>query len=132
MPCRGRRFELGEQSLLAVFPHARRVPVIQALVHDALQMNRQDGHSGWTFRLDVRTEGAVMVALSWRTTPVGASFDCGVCSAEDALYAMVNVAHRAGVGMETCRACWSGEEGICPRLVQVLGGPSCFRGVVVT
>ena len=51
-----------EQSLMDVFPHARRVPVIHALVHDALQMNRRDGHRGWTFRADVRAEGAVMVA----------------------------------------------------------------------
>ena len=67
------------EAMLAVFPQARRVPLIQALVHDALQMNRQDGHHG----MDLppgrpnrrRSHGGVV----WRTTPVGASFDCGLC-----------------------------------------------------
>jgi len=99
------------EAMLAVFPQARRVPLIQALVHDALQMNRQDGHSGWTFRLDVRTEGAVMVALSGEQLQWVHHLTAGY-AAEDALYAMVNVAHRAGVGMEACRACWSGEEAL--------------------
>lgn len=98
-----------EQSLVDVFPHARRVPVIRALVHDALQLNRRDGHHGWTFRADVRAEGAVMVALAGEHLQWVHHLNAG-CSAEDALYAMVNAAHRAGVGMETCRTCWSGEE----------------------
>ena len=97
-----------EQALVEVFPHARRVPVIHALVHDALQMNRRDGHHGWTFRADVRAEGAVLVALAGEHLQWVHHLNAG-CSAEDGLYAMVNVAHRAGVGMETCRAFWSGE-----------------------
>lgn len=108
-PCLAVEGELNwEQSLLEVFPQARRVPVILALVHDALQLNRQDGHKGWTFRVDVRAEGAVMVALSGEHLQWVHHLNAG-CSAEDVLYAMVNVAHRAGVGVETCRACWSGE-----------------------
>ena len=97
-----------QQSLVNVFPHARQVPVVHALVHDALQMNRRDGHQGWTFRADVRAEGAVLVALAGEHLQWVHHLSAG-SSAEDALYAMVNVAHRAGVGMETCRACWSGE-----------------------
>lgn len=97
-----------EQALAEVFPQARRVPLIHALVHDALQMNRKDGHHGWTFRVDVREAGAVMVALSGENLQWVHHLEAGY-SAEDALYAMVNVAHRAGIGMEDCRACWSGE-----------------------
>ena len=60
-PCLAVEGELNwEQSLLEVFPQARRVPVILALVHDALQLNRKDGHKGWTFRVDVRPK-----ELSW-------------------------------------------------------------------
>ena len=97
-----------EQSLLEVFPQSRSVPLTQALVHDALQMNRKDGHEGWTFRIEIRAEGAVMVALAGERLQWVHHLNEG-CSADDALYAMVNVAHRAGVGMESCRACWSGD-----------------------
>ena len=97
------------QSLTEVFPQSRPLPLVHALVHDALQLNRQDGHRGWTFRIDVRNEGALMVAVSGEALQWVHHLNAGF-EAEDALYAMVNVAHRAGVAMETCRACWSGDD----------------------
>ena len=112
-PCLGIEGETHwESAVNAVFPQARRVPLVHAMLHDAIVWNRKsDLNQGWTFRVDVRDEGAVIVgvdaeSLQWvHHLPPG-------CTAEDVLYAMVNAAHRGGADVHGSRVLWTGQESL--------------------
>lgn len=99
------------EAVESVFPQAKHVPVIQALIHDAIQWHREDACDGWTFRVDLRESGAVMAATAGESLQ-WVHHLAGHFTAEDALYAMVNAAHRAGVELSHCRVRWSGEEAL--------------------
>lgn len=91
----------------AIFPQARHIPLTQALIHDAVTWNRSHPHDGWSFRVDVREEGGVLVAaqgeaLQWIHHLAPGS------QSEDALYAMVNAAHRSDAQVHDARVRWSG------------------------
>ncbi len=91
----------------SLFPQARHVSVVQALLHDAIQWNRSEPSPHWTFRVEARAEGAVLVssrgeALQWvHHLPKGSTSD-------DLLYAMVNAVHRSGGDVNASRVMWSG------------------------
>jgi hypothetical protein len=95
-------------ALHRVFPQARHIPLVQVLLHDAITWNRSEPHSGWTFRADVRAEGAIVVATEGETLQWVHHLPPGIVS-DDALYAMVNAAHRAGADIHQARVRWSGD-----------------------
>lgn len=97
-----------QEAVEGVFPQHRHLPLVHVLVHDAVQWNRRSSEDAWTFRVDVRGHGAVMVAVAGEEVQWVHHLS-RLGSAEDALYAMVNAAHRAGVDVNACRALWSGE-----------------------
>lgn len=92
-----------------IFPQAKHIPLVRALVHDAVQWHRLTPSEAWTFRVDVRHSGAVMVATEGESLRWIHHLKSGA-TAEDALYAMVNAAHRSGADVQQSRVRWSGEE----------------------
>lgn len=99
------------EAVHSMFPQAQHRPLVHALIHDAVQWHREAPCDGWSFRVDIRESGAVMAStagesLQWVHHLSGGS------TAEDALYAMVNAAHRGGMEPQQCRVRWSGEEAL--------------------
>ena len=97
------------EAVQGIFPQAKHVPLVHALIHDSVQWHRLTPCQGWSFRVDVRESGAVMVATSGESLQWIHHMSRGI-SAEDVLYAMVNAAHRGGAELHDCRVRWSGEE----------------------
>jgi hypothetical protein len=91
----------------SLFPQARHVSVVQALLHDAIQWNRREPSAHWTFRVDARDEGAVLVAACGETLQWVHHLPKG-CTSEDLLYAMVNAVHRSEGDINASRVMWSG------------------------
>ena len=90
-----------------VFPQARHIPLVQAMVHDVVTWNRSAPHEGWSFRADVREEGGVLVAAEGEAMQWVHHLAAGL-KPDDALYAMVNAAHRSGADVHQARVRWSG------------------------
>lgn len=91
-----------------VFPQARRVPWVQALLHDALLAQRTSAHDGWTVRADIRAEGARFVGMLGESLQWVHHLEPG-CTPEDGLYAMVNAVHRGGGKVEAARVWVTGD-----------------------
>lgn len=96
------------EAVESVFPQVRHVPMVRALIHDAIQRDRSAPHEGWSFRVDARQNGALMVAVAQEQLKWVFHLPAG-SNAEDLLYAMVNAAHRSGTSINDCRVQWSGE-----------------------
>ena len=90
-----------------IFPQCREIPVLRALVHDAIQWNRRNPIEGWVIRVDVRNHGAVFVATQGEALMWVHNLRTGLTS-DDCLYAMVNAVHRSGVEVGACQVIWSG------------------------
>jgi len=102
---------LWQDAVNRVFPQARHIPLVQALLHDVVTWNRSLPHDGWSFRVDVREQGGVLVAalgedLQW-IHHLAADLE-----PDDGLYAMVNAAHRSGADVNQARVRWSGTEAL--------------------
>jgi len=96
------------QALDAIFPQAQKASVPQALMQDALHWNRTSPHQGWSFRVDVREQGAHMVAFQGEKIQWAHHLPEGAV-ADDMLYAMVNACHRGGGEVKDARIRWSGD-----------------------
>jgi len=91
-----------------VFPQARRVPWVQALLHDALMAQRTSSHDGWTVRADIRSEGARFVGMLGESLQWVHHLEPG-CTSEDGLYAVVNAIHRGDGKVEASRVLLTGD-----------------------
>ena len=91
----------------SVFPQCRKIPMVRALVHDAIQWNRRKQIEGWIIRVDVRNHGAVFVATHGESLMWVHHLGEGL-TADDCLYVMVNAVHRSGLGVEDCQVIWTG------------------------
>ena len=103
--------DVWQEAVAHVFPQARPLPLVRVLVHDAIQWHRREAGEAWTFRADVRPEGALLVGVDGESLQ-WVHHLCPGCTSEDALYAMVNAAHRGGVDVNACRVQWSGDKSL--------------------
>ena len=94
-----------------VFPQARHIPLVQALIHDVVTWNRSAPHDGWSFRVDVREQGGVLVAAQGEDLQWVHHLAAGL-EPDDVLYAMVNAAHRSGADVHQARVKWSGTQAL--------------------
>jgi hypothetical protein len=102
---------LWQDAVDGVFPQARHIPLVQALIHDVVTWNRGLSHEGWSFRVDVREQGAVLVAAKGEALQWVHHLAPGLES-DDVLYAMVNAAHRSGADVHQARVRWSGSQAL--------------------
>lgn len=90
------------ETVAELFPQSKHVSLPEALIHEALRWNRTRPWSGWTFRVDLRQEGGVLVAMEGESLQWVHYLHAGATH-DDALYAMVNAAHRGGTDIHKAR-----------------------------
>ena len=91
-----------------VFPQAQLTSMASVMAREAIRLSQAQPEHAWVFRVHIGDQGMHAAAAADQVLQWEQHVQAG-CTAEDALYAMVNACHRSGAEVKDALVVWSGD-----------------------